>query len=295
MWCHTDLKKGPWKAAASARARAAGSVQSAPFWESSPLGRVYTVINMKDTNKGSREGFRMEPEKQGGCARVCVCDVDSSRFCTTDRESSCLSREGYDLRCKMCKIKINNVLQMWEIPVIRQQSITEDEPPPLVSFQIVSPFKEPAFVGVRARGRGRGRGRSRGAAGCRAGRRALYRVTHPVSGPVLLTEPRIETVLLGLLAGSGHCPACTHYRLDRVINRETDRQTALSLSWKTEWLAWKRAYIPNPAPVSLWLATTFPPSPLPYGKSVPFPALWLAHEMSGHVSTATPRQALRIH
>lgn len=48
------------------------------------------------------------------------------------------------------------------LPVIGKQAIAKDEPSPLVPLQIVSPFKEPAFVGVRPRSRGRGGG------GCRA-------------------------------------------------------------------------------------------------------------------------------
>lgn len=36
-------------------------------------------------------------------------------------------------------------------PVVGQQAVTEDEPAPLVALQVVGPFKEPAFVGVRTR------------------------------------------------------------------------------------------------------------------------------------------------
>lgn len=48
------------------------------------------------------------------------------------------------------------------LPVIGQQSIAEHEPSALVTFNVVSPFKEPAFVRVGARSwcpaRWRGRG-----------------------------------------------------------------------------------------------------------------------------------------
>ncbi len=38
-------------------------------------------------------------------------------------------------------------------PVVRQQAIAQDEPPSLVSLDVISPFEEPAFIGV-PRGRG---------------------------------------------------------------------------------------------------------------------------------------------
>lgn len=38
-------------------------------------------------------------------------------------------------------------------PVVRQQAIAQDEPSPLVSLDVISPFEEPAFIGVpRSRG-----------------------------------------------------------------------------------------------------------------------------------------------
>lgn len=34
------------------------------------------------------------------------------------------------------------------LPVVRQQAVAKDEPPPLVTLQVVGPFKEPALVVV---------------------------------------------------------------------------------------------------------------------------------------------------
>lgn len=96
---HWGEKRG-LKAAAqccvSARAwvRAAGSAQSAPFWESSPLGRVQTLSNVKDTNKGRRKGFRMEPGKRGGWLTAHV-------SAPLTEKAAVLSRGGDDLRCKI--------------------------------------------------------------------------------------------------------------------------------------------------------------------------------------------------
>lgn len=36
------------------------------------------------------------------------------------------------------------------LPVVGQQAVAKDEPPPLVTLQVVGPFKEPALVGVHA-------------------------------------------------------------------------------------------------------------------------------------------------
>ena len=36
-------------------------------------------------------------------------------------------------------------------PVVGEQAVAEDEPPPLVALQVVGPFKEPAFVRVQTR------------------------------------------------------------------------------------------------------------------------------------------------
>jgi len=33
-------------------------------------------------------------------------------------------------------------------PVVRQQAIAQDEPSPLVSLDVISPFEEPAFICV---------------------------------------------------------------------------------------------------------------------------------------------------
>lgn len=35
-----------------------------------------------------------------------------------------------------------------KLPVIREQAVAEDKPSPLVTFQVVGPFKEPSFVSV---------------------------------------------------------------------------------------------------------------------------------------------------
>lgn len=36
------------------------------------------------------------------------------------------------------------------LPVVGQQAVAKDEPPPLVTLQVVGPFKEPALVVVHA-------------------------------------------------------------------------------------------------------------------------------------------------
>ena len=61
------------------------------------------------------------------------------------------------------------VVAVDSVPVVGQQPVAQDEPPPLVALQVVGPFKKPSFVGVRPGSRGRGRG------GCRA----LPLVAHP--------------------------------------------------------------------------------------------------------------------
>lgn len=36
------------------------------------------------------------------------------------------------------------------LPVVGQQAVAKDEPPPLVTLQVVGPFKEPALIVVHA-------------------------------------------------------------------------------------------------------------------------------------------------
>ena len=77
--------------------------------------------------------------------------------------------QGYDSAVRVHLREMLPSAPAKNLPVIREQAVAEDEPPPLVTLQIVGPFKKPAFVSVRPRCRGRGRG----------GRRALPLLAHP--------------------------------------------------------------------------------------------------------------------
>lgn len=43
-------------------------------------------------------------------------------------------------------VDLRSIPDQRELPVVGQQAVTEDEPPPLVTLQVVGPFIQPAFV-----------------------------------------------------------------------------------------------------------------------------------------------------
>lgn len=112
----------------------------------------------------------------------CETEVNTAALCLTASCSLLLAswEPAVTVRCHEIPSVMSHTLWLllknswavfvWKkLPVIREQAVTEDKPAPLVTFQVVGPFKKPSFVGVWPWSRGRGRG----------GHRALPLLTHP--------------------------------------------------------------------------------------------------------------------